>query len=257
MFEVLNGVDSAKRIAKYEDISKYDTTRVLSAVADARPQDMGATEKRQREVLAYLLSRLEEIVSEPGQTQEKKRAVSFIKCIFDVDYSLLDPIPTRPSRKSVDEICHYINSQMQKWIANRTQPVSSTVVARHMLSDPLADAQPLLEALTCHSDDIVESFKSTFSYVVSSDIAREARGPFSLMLSNVFATGEVGIARRPDSQKTVQIAKIVAEDLMIERFANRVRNLLGHGLNPNKRPSLDGDLEIDVLANQLLSNQLS
>ena len=251
MFEVLNGVDSTKRIAKYEDISKYDITRVLSAVADARPQDMRETEKRQRDVLEYLLRRLEEIVSEPGQTQEKTRAVSFIKCIFEVDYSLLDPIPTRPSRRRDDEIRLYINSQMQKWIANRTQPVASTVEARRMLNDPLADAQPLLEALTCHSDVIVEFFKETFSYVVDSDIAREARGPFALMLSNVFATGEVFIARRAAVQKTEQIEDIVSEDLMIEWFANRVRNLLGHGLNPNKRPSLEGDLEIDALANQL------
>lgn len=251
MFKVLNGVNSTKRLAKYEDISKYDITRVLSAVADARPQDMDATERRQRNVLEYLLSQLEEIVSLPDQTREKDMAVSFIKCIFDVDYSLLDSIPTRPSRKSDEEIGHYINSQMQKWIANRTLVVSSTIEARRMLNDPVADAQPLLEALTCHSDDIVEIFKSTFSFVVNSDIAREARGPFALMLSNVFATGEVGIARRADVQNAVPIEGIVSADLMIEWFANRVRNLLDHGINPSKRPSLEGDLEIDALANQL------
>lgn len=252
MFSRLMGVSREKRLALYKTIAERDIGRVLSVIADARPQSMGDTECAQRRVLRFALERLEALEAKHGDSREKTRVAACIKAMLEVNPFDLDPVLQRPKKKTEEEVRDFLVHQVQKWIAGRMDACAGSEFSA-LMQEPTSDIQPLLLSLGCFGEELVACVRTTFVFVGDEEQGREARAPFALMLSNQFLTGSSTIEelQRDDGGLDAEVADITPEDVLIRRLAVRIQALLDGGLNPSRRPSLEGDDVIDALAVRL------
>lgn len=225
-------VTSNERFSHYDVIKLKDNAVLKSGLCRILPSGQDGAAALRREVVRRVYERLTQQVNERNPEQVRKLA-AFVKDVFVVEESSLDPIPRTPHRVHDLELKSFLLHQIHKWVSLRKDELSGSNEFAWLVNEE--ESYPFLEALTTIDLDRIIALLRTDFWNHDPKVSRTF---LAMVLNNSFLWG--------DYERKSSETRTDAYGMLCAPFMSRLEQL---STTPcvqegNRPPDLEGDAEL-------------